>query len=192
MIARAVWAAAVAAAVGPAAQGEAGWEVPLPDGRGVVEWISPSSFRICREWTRGPRCQGGGRSEEGSVSRVETPDQVIFQTRYLRVEVAKRHGGVRVTARDSTTIFEDLEGPQRRSQGILARRRAVERERFYGLAARAAQGANLRGQIIETDWPFLISSRGYGVYHPRPGRYRFALATGGSSEWRITAAGERV
>lgn len=192
MIARAVWAAALAATAGPAAQNEAGWEVPLPDGRAVVEWVSPSSFRICREWTPGPRCQGGARSENTSVSPVEAPDQVIFQTQYLRAEVSKRHGGVRVTNREGTTIFEDLDGPRRLGHGISARRRAVEKERFYGLAAASTQGADLRGQIIETDWPFLISSRGYGIYHPQEGRYRFELATGVSSEWRISAAGERV
>lgn len=162
-------------------------EIRLPTGRGVVEWITPSSFRVCREWEDGPRCQTGRETGQNFVSHAETSELITFNTHYLRVEVVKRDWAVRVTTRDGATIFEDLEGPVRVSNGLFARRKAELKERFYGLAARTQHGVNLRGQLIETGWPLLISSRGYGVYHPRQGRYLFDMAASTSGEWRVTA-----
>lgn len=188
MTIRFVWAAAfLCTTVVPDVAAGRAFEVRLPAGRGVVEWITSSSFRVCREWEDGLRCQTGRGTQEVFVSHAETSERITFNTRYLRVEVVKRDLAVRVITREGATIFEDIEGPVRIPNGVLSRRRADPKERFYGLAARTQHGVNLAGQLIETDWPLLISSRGFGVYHPRQGRYRFDLAGSAPGEWRVTA-----
>lgn len=167
-------------------------DVRLADGRGVVEWLSPSTFRICRDWGGSGRCAAPGTQQEVQVLRTETDTKIGFQSRYLRVELDKRTWAVRVWDREGICILEELEGPKQTSTGSSVRRRTDLKERFYGLGARTEASVNLRGRIVESDRPFLISSRGYGVYHPRPARYIFDLGASGPGEWCVRALDQPV
>jgi hypothetical protein len=182
-----VWAKLIAASAStPAA------EVELADGRGVAEWLSPSTFRICRDWGENRRCAGPSAQPEVRVSRIETDTKIRFETRYLRVELDKHTWAVQVWNREGVCILDEPEGPRQTSTGASVRRRADLKERFYGLGVHTEASVNLRGNVIDSDRPFLISSRGYGVYHPQPGRYVFDLAASRPGEWRVTALNQPV
>ncbi|HXG34043.1 MAG TPA: hypothetical protein VNJ11_11800 [Bryobacteraceae bacterium] len=167
-------------------------DVQLADGHGVVEWLSPSTFRICRDWGESRRCPPPRASQQVQVLRAETETKIRFETRYLRVELDKRTWAVEVWDREGVSILEEPEGPKPTSTGSSVRRRADLKERFYGLGARTEASVNLRGRIVESDRPFLISSRGFGVYHPKPARYVFDLAASAPDEWCVTALNEPV
>ncbi len=167
-------------------------DVKLADGHGVVEWLSASALRICRDWGESRRCPAPGASQEVRVLRAETETKIRFETRYLRVELDKRTWAVQVWDREGICILEEPEGPKPTSTGSFVRRRVGPKERFYGLGARTEANVNLRGRIIESDRPFLISTRGYGVYHPQPARYVFDLAASAPDEWSVTALNESV
>jgi hypothetical protein len=167
-------------------------EVALADGRGVAEWLSPSTFRICRDWGENRGCAAPSPQREVQVTRMETDTRIRFESRYLRVELDKHTWAVQVWDREGICILDEPEGPRQTSAGTSVRRRADPKERFYGLGARTDASVNLRGHVIESDRPFLISSRGYGVYYPQPGRYVFDLSASRPGEWRVTALNQRV
>jgi len=149
--------------------------VALPDGEGTLEWISPSSFRVCRSW--GDRKCARAPDAGVDVSRSETPSRIRLSSRYLSVEIDKQDFRLRVLAGDGKELLTDTRPMANNGAEISVERVASPGEEFYGLGARADPQSSGRGQIIRSATPFLISSRGYGLHHIGPGAFTFDLAS---------------
>lgn len=180
-----VWAACAATAQ---AVGQTTFEIAGPNA--AIEWLTDSTFRFCRAWD-GLRCEptdvhGPTRAK---VERVESASKVIFKTEYLEVEVSKPDLRLRVVTSGGEVLLSDAGGLLRNPGGVELERTIGQGERFYGLGARTEESADARGMRIQTARPFLISSKGYGVYHTTPGVYVFDLGQSRPDRCKITFHG---
>lgn len=158
--------------------------------RAVIEWVTDSTFRVCRVW-EGPGCypvdvHGAAKAK---VQRTESETKVTFHTAHLEVEVQKASLELRVLASDGMTLLAEAGQAQRTGAGIEAAFVAQSGERYYGLGARVDASANPRGRSVDTSRPFLISSLGYGLYFSIPGLYRFNLGETETNRLRLSFRG---
>ncbi len=155
------------------------------DGSGQIEWLSPSTFRLLRNWAEPERIKEPLTPKVVAVQADESAAAYSFKSRYLTVEVEKSGGRIAVRAGKEGL----LDGSIRRG---AVEQRAGERERFYGLGAREAARFDLRGSAIETRDAFLLSSAGFAEYYPGRGVYRFDLAASTPRTVEVTTPQDRV
>jgi alpha-glucosidase (family GH31 glycosyl hydrolase) len=138
----------------------------LSDGSGEILWISPSSFRLVRRWTdSSPSPRSLGRPIE--FTAAETGDHVLLQTKYITVRVDRSSFRVRVTTSgDDRVLLEEVSPARRASDGVELQYTSQAGEEFFGLGPRTDSSLSARGSIVRTDYAMLISTAGYGMYHP--------------------------
>jgi hypothetical protein len=154
-----------------------GNRVDLHLDRGGAEfvWISPGAFHF-RRTLKGPLPPA---TPERSTAAVEfhvddTPAALHLRSRLLDVAL-ERHGVlVTVKGRDGGVVMADLTEPKPQPSGVVWERAAQPGVRFFGLGPDpASPELDWRGQSALTFHPFLLSSAGYGEYHPREALYTF-------------------
>ncbi len=180
--------AAIAAAAPPRVVNT--FPLVISDGSGQIEWLSPSAFRFLRNWGEPERIKEALAPKLVAVTVDETATAYSFKSRYLTVELEKSGGRIAVKA-GSKEVLVDGRVRRESGRGVLERR-ADTSERFYGLGARDAARFDLRGSAVETRDAFLLSSAGFGEYHPGGGAYRFDLASSRPDVVVVTAPEERV
>lgn len=153
------------------------------DGKLVLEWITDSTFRFCRDWGAGCS-ESGARTNKLEIVCAESSERLECTSKYLKVEVEKEGFRVRVQNLKEKLLMEDVAGLVRNEEGIAATRAVSEGERFYGLGPRTDPGVDSRGKVIEAFEPFLVSSSGYGTHHP-DGNYQFDLAHSRPDRYRV-------
>lgn len=147
----------------------------LNEGAAEMEWLSPSAYRFRRCFTGVLRQFDGPAREPVALEVAETPEELVFSTRYLRVRMRKNGLLIKVAKADGSPVMEDLSEAQSQ-EGVLAWDRAAPwGVEFYGLGPRSDSGLNARGQRLQASVPFLISTAGYGECHFALGRYIFDL-----------------
>ncbi len=160
------------------------------DGSGQIEWLSPSTFRLQRNWAQPERIKGPLVPKTVVVVADETAAAYSFKSRYLTVEVEKGGGRIAVKAGSKETL---VEGRLRCENGrAILEQRAGASERFYGLGPRDAARFDLRSSAIDSRDAFLLSSAGFGEYYPSRGVYRFDLAASRPETVQVTAPEERI
>lgn len=161
-------------------------ELQLDRGSAEVVWSSPSTFRFRRS-LEGPlaAAQAGG-AEPVQVQIDDTPGAVRMRSKFLEVSIQKHGVLVRVRRLDNDQVMlADLSEPREEGGSIVWERQAAAGVRFYGLGPRADPVLDLRGQAVRAEIPFLISSAGYGEYHPGGGAFHFDFTR--ADRYRIQA-----
>ena len=67
----------------------------------------------------------------------------------------------------------DLSDARSEAGGVVWERRSLPGASFYGLGPRTDATFDLRGKSVRAEVPFLVSTSGYGEYHPGAGTYHF-------------------
>lgn len=153
------------------------------DGWGEVEWISQSSFRWTRGWGRRPERRAPIKDKLVEVSRKDLGDRWRFTTDYVVLEVDKAGLKFSVTNDEGEPLVEAT-GVRRTPNGVELEFPLAASERLYGMGQRTAETLDVRGQVIRTKKPFLMSSAGYGEYYRGGKEYEFDLGR--------SRAGQRV
>ena len=160
------------------------------DGSGQIEWVSPSSFRYLRSWAPPERIKEPLTPKPVALQVSESATAFSFKSRYVKVEVAKSGGWLAVSAGGGEA---SVEFRFRRQDGrAIVEQRSPAAERFYGLGGRDAARFNLRGSAVQTRDALLLSSAGYAEFYPRPGVYRFDLASTRPDTVEAVAPEERI
>jgi hypothetical protein len=156
----------------------------LDRGSAELVWVNDGTFRYRRALD--------GRLPEGrppkhdpvAIQVKDTPDRVLISSRLIEVAISKKLLQVSVHAIAGDALMQDS-GPPEVVQGGIEWPRVLPLGPFYGLGPRVAPELDLRGREIETGQPFLISSAGYGEYHPGGGTFHFDFRA--ANTYRILA-----
>lgn len=145
-------------------------QLRLPRGLAEVQWLSASTFRL----QRCPQLVCASRPEipeKVAVKFTEKPSHWEFQTDYLVLHVDRKTGLANVkTARGGLSLFQEA------AAGADFAWAPQADELLCGLGPRDDGKLDLRGRNLSTSRPFLLSSKGYGLYFGVPGAYYFHLA----------------
>ncbi len=155
-------------------------QMKLDDGDAVIEWISPTAFRMARAW--GAPLQLSRIAHESIAPQFEDAGPTLtMRSRYLTVAVARGDvkldisaGGGGLTSISSAKSSEALE--LRWAPGAD--------DRVFGLMGGNTGRLNLRGEKLERERGLFFTSMGYGMYVRSPQRCTFDLVSGA-----ITARG---
>ena len=158
-------------------------------GAAEVIWSTPSTFRYRRAFGRELDALSGNESEAVKVRVREVPDELTFETTFLKAAVRKDDLRVKVTRIDGTPLMSDATAAQQREGSIFWERNAEPGMRFFGLGARTAASLNLRGTVVPGAVPFLLTSAGYGEMHVARGKYDFDLERLRRGRYRIEIRG---
>jgi len=149
-------------------------EMRVDRGAAEMVWVSPSSFRF-------------RRSLDGTLPPAATPDPkepltinvedaggaVHVRSNLISVTINKHGLLIAVHKRDGSVLMEDASEPSSDGAAVSWKRRMPAGVRYYGLGPRAAMDFDLRGQTVATEYPFLVTSAGYGEYLAGTGPFRF-------------------
>ena len=134
-------------------------------------------------------CAGRTAAPEPAAFRaVETNLAFEFRTSYLEIKVRKNDGGLMVKSRHGVEMLDEIVKPGIAPAGLHFERRAPEGERLYGLGPRTDAELDLRGKVVSTERPLLISTLGYGVWFTASTNYRFDLASTSRGRVSVHAA----
>lgn len=157
-------------------------ELRLDHGAAELVWLTPSTFRF-RRTLEGPLpAVPPGDRPAVPLQIDDEPGLVRVHSKFLDVAIQKRGLLVRVRRVDGTPLMLDASEPHAEGSGVTWARQTPAGARFYGLGPRSEPGFDARGSSVAAETPFLISTSGYGEYHPAAGAYRFDF-TGASRYW---------
>jgi|KBSSwiStaDraftv2_1062776.scaffolds.fasta_scaffold138205_2 hypothetical protein len=143
-------------------------------GAGEIEIINPSTFRFVR--CRSKPCAGRTPAAEPVTFRVvDTESAFEFRTSYIEIRVRKHDGGLMVKSRHGVEMLDEIVPPGPAPAGLNFSRRSPDGERLYGLGPRTDRGLDLKGKVIATKRPLLISSLGFGLWFTASSDYSFDL-----------------
>ena len=162
-------------------------ELQLDHGAAELVWATPSTFRF-RRTLDGPLLPVQHPNYPAvSLQIDDVPGAVRMRSKYLQVSLEKHGLLLRVQRFDGSALMADLSEPQPSAAGVAWDRRLPPGARFYGLGPRTDPGFDLRGKSVNAALPLLISTAGYGEYHPGGGPYRFDFTA--QDRYRIHAPG---
>jgi hypothetical protein len=154
-----------------------GNRVDLQLDRGSAEfvWISPSAFHF-RRTLEGPLQATPERSKDAVDFRVDdTPAALHLRSKLLDVALQKRGLLVKVSGPDGAVLMADLSEPRPDGRRVTWERQAPAGARFYGLGKIDDPEMDLRGKVIDSIVPFLISTSGYGEQHSNIAKFDFTV-----------------
>jgi alpha-glucosidase (family GH31 glycosyl hydrolase) len=154
-----------------------GNRVDLKLDRGSAEfvWTSPSAFHF-RRTLKGPLAEAKPErlTDPIEFKLDDKPTALHLRSKLLDVGIQKSGVLVSVHRADGAAVMADLTEPKPQPTGVVWYREAESGVRFYGLGSdHAGLELDRRGQTVPTFYPFLISSAGYGEYHPCEALYSF-------------------
>jgi hypothetical protein len=148
-------------------------ELALDRGSAELLWVSPATFRFRRVLEGAlPEIEPSARD---AVPFEVTGSAAAVKLRSRLIEVTIRKQGVLVSVQrsDGVPLMEDLAAPRSEAAGVTQERRSPAGGEFYGLGPRADATFGLRGRSVPAEHSLLLSSNGYGEFHPGAGSYRF-------------------
>jgi hypothetical protein len=164
-------------------------EIVLDRGSAEVVWSSARIFRFRRVLDGRLPAVEAAQSEPVAVQVDDTPGALRMRSPLIDVTIDKHGLLVRVKGPDGAALMTDLSEPREEAGQIVWQRQAPAGVRFYGLGPRPDAVFDLRGRAVtaavSTEVPFLISTAGYGEYHPGGGAYRFDFT--GANRYQIQA-----
>jgi hypothetical protein len=162
-------------------------ELQLDRGSAEMVWISPRTFHF-RRTLDGPLPAASApepQPDPVTLQVDDTPAAVRIRSKYLDVAIRKRGLLVNVHRIDGASLMADLSEPKQEAAAVVWDREAPPGVRFYGLGPSLEAEFDLRGKAVETLTPFLISTAGYGEYHPGAGPFHFDFTAAG--RYRVEA-----
>ena len=121
----------------------------------AIEFATAVSFQYER-WSGAQPVRGAPLSLENQAMTInEMPSGVAVKTRFLAVTLTQGVLTVTTTAGREVAVMP--------SPGKF---KAYPGEKFFGLGDTGALALNLRGKVIASTRPLLISSQGYGLFAP--------------------------
>lgn len=150
-----------------------GAKFELEDGSAEIQWISASSFRLLRRW---PDSTLSSRLPFRQVefTAADAGSHVLLTTKFITIRIHKSTFRIRVTAAsDDHVLLEEVTAPRRSSDGTHLHFAAGPAEEFFGLGPRPDAAISARGMSVSTEYPLLVSSAGFGMYHGVPVRHEF-------------------
>ena len=156
----------------------------LDHGAAEVVWLDESTFRYRRVLDGALPAWQPSKRDAVPLEVKESPHSLRISSRVIGLEISKKDLLVSVRDRGGKELMRDAGTPEAAGVGV-AWRRASPPGPFYGLGPRAEPQFDLRGKEIETERPFLLTSGGYGEFHPGGGTYRFDFRDLGT--YRVTA-----
>jgi hypothetical protein len=159
----------------------------LDHGAAEVVWLDESTFRYRRvlegalpEWQPPKR-------DAVPLQVKDSPDALRISSRTIELAISRKDLLVSVRDNSGKELMRDA-GPPDTTGNTVGWRRVSPPGPFYGLGPRAEPQLDLQGKEIETQRPFLLTSGGYGEFHPDGGMYHFDFRDLGT--YRI--AGPRI
>lgn len=166
-------------------------ELKLDRGAAELVWVTPSSFRFRRALDGALSAVKWDDKDAVAVEIDDTPGALRLRSRSLEVSIQKHGLLLRVRRSDGTALMADLSEPRPVGApdggGVTWDRQSLPGVEFYGLGPRTDPVFDLRGKAVRAEIPFLVSTAGYGEYHPGAGQYRFDFTP--EDRYRIQAPG---
>jgi hypothetical protein len=151
----------------------------LDHGSGEIVWLDERTFRFRRALDGAlPQWQAPKR-DAVQLQVKDSADTLRISSRVVELSIPKKDLLVSVRDTAGKELMRDA-GPPEQVAGTVVWRRVSPPGPFYGLGPRAEPVLDLRGRAIETARPFLLTSGGYGEYHPGGGTFRFDLRDAGT------------
>ena len=148
-------------------------EMVLDRGSAELVWVSPGSFHF-RRTLDGPLAPAPERSTGAVAFQLDdTPAALQVRSKSLTVAIRKRGLLLKVSGPDGGLLMADLTEPQPDGKRVAWERQAPHGVRFYGLGQSDDPEMDLRGKVVDTVAPFLISTAGYGEQHSTIGTFDF-------------------
>jgi alpha-glucosidase (family GH31 glycosyl hydrolase) len=162
-------------------------ELRLDHGSAELIWITPSTFHF-RRALNGPLPPSEEAAHEATgvtvaVTSDDTGGAVRLRSRLIEVTIEKQGLKLSVRRLDGTSLMIDLSEAHSEAGGVAWERQAPEDAALYGLGPRTDATFDLRGRSVRAEEPFLVSTAGYGEYHPGAGTYHFDFT--GQQRYRI-------
>ena len=148
-------------------------ELQLDRGNAELIWITPSTFHFRRVLNGPLHPSAEGAHEPVVVTTGDTGGAVRLRSRLIEVAIEKQGLKLTVHRLDGTPLMLDLSEARSEAGGVVWEREAPPGAAFYGLGPRTDAGFDLRGKSVRAEVPFLLSTAGYGEYHPGAGTYHF-------------------
>lgn len=148
-------------------------ELQLDRGSAELIWITPSTFHYRRVMNGPLRPSTEGVHEAVVVTTEDAGGKLKLRSRLIEVVIEKQGLKVSVHKLDGTALMSDLSEARSEAGGVTWERQSPPDAAFYGLGPRTDATFDLRGKSIRAEVPFLVSSAGYGEYHPGAGTYHF-------------------
>ena len=166
-------------------------DLRLDRGSAELVWVSPSSFRFRRSLEgplaaaqAGPHHDGAGENFDLHIE--EDPAALRIRSRMLEVTLRKRGLLVTVSRPGAGVLMADLSEPVAApGGGVMWERQAPAGVRFYGLGPSTHASFDRRGESVRAQNAFLVSTAGYGEYHPGDGPFQFDFTP--ADRYRIEA-----
>lgn len=166
------------------------FRLKLSDGHADIDWISAHSFRFRRDWLAEPVQRPPSTVDAIPLQVSDTPATLEIKSKALTLTVAKHPLRLSVKSAKGVLLLQQADDEFRDTDSARISFQTTLSERFFGLGPRTEPDLNLRGKVIDTNRPFLLSSLAYGLYFPRSGNHRFDLASV-SNTFTITAQDSR-
>jgi hypothetical protein len=164
-------------------------EFTLDHGSAELQWYSDSTFRF-RRTLDGPLAVLSQPDLDPPAPKTpgkieDTPGALHIRSESIEVVIQKHGLMVSVLRAKGQPLMKDLSEPAVSGQGVAWERESPAGERFYGLGPRPDSEFSLGGKAVAAMIPFLISTAGYGEFHPGAGPWRFDFTAAG--RYRIEA-----
>lgn len=115
----------------------------LDDSDARIEWLTGVAFRYTRHWPAGlPRAL---EREPVAVEAAETADNLVFETKYVRLELRKADARMEMRSQDGRFLFADSAPARHSAESIVLARKEDAGERFYGLSEGRTFGMSSHG-----------------------------------------------
>jgi len=176
--------ATVATLVAFAAHGDR-VELTLDRGAAELQWYSASAFRFRRALEGPLRALPHPEGGPVAIHIDDAPGALHIRSEAIEVVIQKRGLLVSVLRSKGQPLMKDLSEPEAFGPSVAWEREAAGGVRFYGLGPRADGQFDLAGKAVAAVIPFLISTAGYGEFHPGTGPWRFDFTSAG--RYRIEA-----
>jgi hypothetical protein len=152
-------------------------ELQLDRGSAELIWITPGTFHFRRVLNGLLHPSEEAAHEPVTITTAgttgDTGGQVRLRSRLIEVTIEKQGLMVGVRRLDGTPLMLDLTDACSEAGGVVWERQSLPGTAFYGLGPRTDAGFDLRGKSVRAEVPFLVSTGGYGEYHPGAGTYHF-------------------
>src|SRR5437016_297023 len=114
-------------------------DLNLDDGTAQIEWVSPTSIRVFRQWSATPSAQLQIKHDPMLVALEDLPAQIRMRTRYITVEISKANSQIQIRTGETLIVSINIE------------RTAVQLapiDRVYGLRGGGSKTLDLRGKVV--------------------------------------------
>jgi hypothetical protein len=164
--------AALATLLGIAAHGNR-VELRLDRGSAELVWLTPSTFHFRRVLDGALRPAEETAREPFTMQTEDAPDELHVRSRLLDVVIRKSGVTLRVDRMGGGTLLADVTPPSSEAGGVTWERRMPADAEYFGLGPRTDPTFSMRGKSIAAEFPLLVSTTGYGEFHPGGGTYHF-------------------